>query len=529
MGAPIGTLDRPGILSGGAVGRRLGALSETRHWPLILLAPSLVVIAAIILYPTIDGILLSFREMRLTRPDLGTGFVGLRHYEDLWYDDVFWGALTNTFKWVTMAVTLELALGMVSALALNRGGWPMKALAVLVMLPWFLPNIVAANIWALMLDSRIGVVNEMLVRLGLIDGYVAWFADPVTGLAAAVVVEAWHSYPFFTLLILAGLRAIPEDLYQGRGHRRGRAGSVLPPHHPADAPDDHRHRRDPARDRPGQLARDAAGADGGRPRQRHAGHLALRLRDGLRAVRLRLRQRAVGGHAAAPDDVLRDLPAGLGGVAAVRRRPADILAYAVATAFALFSVLPILWLLLTSFKSEAEIITDTITYWPASFALDNYATVWAQTDYPQLVWNSLVTTFYTVAICLSAGSLAAYGFSRHAFWGKRQVMLFYLVIRMFPAVLIIIPLFLTLRTVGLLDTRIGLALAYSSFLMPLVVLDDEGLLRRRAARSREGRPDRRLHAPGRDVADRAAAGEGGASAPAPSSRRSGRGTSTSSP
>lgn len=214
MGAPIGTLDRPGILSGGAVGRRLGALSETRHWPLILLAPSLVVIAAIILYPTIDGILLSFREMRLTRPDLGTGFVGLRHYEDLWYDDVFWGALTNTFKWVTMAVTLELALGMVSALALNRGGWPMKALAVLVMLPWFLPNIVAANIWALMLDSRIGVVNEMLVRLGLIDGYVAWFADPVTGLAAAVVVEAWHSYPFFTLLILAGLRAIPEDLYK---------------------------------------------------------------------------------------------------------------------------------------------------------------------------------------------------------------------------------------------------------------------------------------------------------------------------
>lgn len=153
----------------------------------------------------------------------------------------------------------------------------------------------------------------------------------------------------------------------------------------------------------------------------------------------------------------------------MRRRPADILAYAVATAFALFSVLPILWLLLTSFKSEAEIITDTITYWPASFALDNYATVWAQTDYPQLVWNSLVTTFYTVAICLSAGSLAAYGFSRHAFRGKRQVMLFYLVIRMFPAVLIIIPLFLTLRTVSLLDTRIGLALAYSSFLMPLVV------------------------------------------------------------
>jgi len=85
---------------------------------------------------------------------------------------------------------------------------------MLILLPWFLPNVVAANMWALMMDSRLGVINEILLRMGLIDSYVAWFATPTSGLLTAVFIEAWHGYPFFTLLILAGLKAIPRDLYQ---------------------------------------------------------------------------------------------------------------------------------------------------------------------------------------------------------------------------------------------------------------------------------------------------------------------------
>jgi len=191
----------------------LAELSEWRLWTLLLLLPSLVVICVVILYPTLDGIVLSFRQMRLTRPGLGTGFVGLEHYRYMLEDPVFWTALVNTAKWVSLAVVLELFLGMASALALNRGGWVMKVLTVVILLPWFLPKVVAANIWALMLDARLGVINELLVQVGLLDTYKAWFADPATAMFAAVVVEAWHSYPFFTLLILAGLKAIPRELY----------------------------------------------------------------------------------------------------------------------------------------------------------------------------------------------------------------------------------------------------------------------------------------------------------------------------
>lgn len=145
------------------------------------------------------------------------------------------------------------------------------------------------------------------------------------------------------------------------------------------------------------------------------------------------------------------------------------LANGVAIFFATFSVLPILWLAITSLKTEGEIVTTVLTYLPDRIQFDNYASVWTQSDFPRLMWNSLVTTSYTVLICTFAGAVAAYSFSRHRYRGKAGLMLSYMVIRMFPAVLIIIPLFLVLRNLGLLDTRIGLAMAYSSFLLPIFI------------------------------------------------------------
>ncbi len=191
----------------------LRQLSERRGWPLMLLVPSLVLVAAVVLYPTLWGMALSVREMRLTRPDLGTGFVGLRHYVTMLSDPVFRLALVNTFIWVAAAVLLELMLGMVAALALDRGLRGTRWMGVAILLPWFLPSVVVGNMWALMLDSRLGVINDLLVRVGLLAQYKAWFADPATALGAAILVEVWRSYPFFALLLLAGLKGIPDELY----------------------------------------------------------------------------------------------------------------------------------------------------------------------------------------------------------------------------------------------------------------------------------------------------------------------------
>jgi len=192
----------------------LGRISEHRHWAYFLIIPSILFIFVIILYPTANGILLSFREMRLTRPDLGTDFIGLRHYADMIHDPVFWVALSNTVKWATIAVLLEFLLGFAAALTLNRDLRGMRVISVLILLPWFLPNVVAGNIWALMLDPRLGVLNDILVKIGILSEGKAWFADPDTALGVAILVEAWHGYPFFALLFLAALKGIPKDLYK---------------------------------------------------------------------------------------------------------------------------------------------------------------------------------------------------------------------------------------------------------------------------------------------------------------------------
>lgn len=193
--------------------RVLGELSETRFWMYLLLVPSLVLIIGVVLYPTLYGVGLSFETMRLNRP-ANNGFAGWTQYAKMWSDPVFWLALRNTAIWVTATTIVEFCLGLVAALALNRNLPGTKILSVLILVPYFLPNVVAGNIWALLLDSRLGVVNDILLHLHLMDSYKAWFADPNTAMAAVILVEAWHGFPFFALLLLAGMKGISADLYK---------------------------------------------------------------------------------------------------------------------------------------------------------------------------------------------------------------------------------------------------------------------------------------------------------------------------
>jgi multiple sugar transport system permease protein len=191
----------------------LGELSETRFWMYLLLLPSLVLIVGVVLYPTVYGIELSFETMRLNRP-ANNGFAGWAQYVRLWHDPIFWLSLRNTALWVTATTIIEFSLGLVAALTLNRGLPGTKILSVLILVPYFLPNVVAGNIWALLLDSRLGVINDMLVHLHLLGTYKAWFADPNTAMWAVILVESWHGFPFFALLLLAGLKGVPTDLYK---------------------------------------------------------------------------------------------------------------------------------------------------------------------------------------------------------------------------------------------------------------------------------------------------------------------------
>ncbi|MBP2561668.1 multiple sugar transport system permease protein [Neorhizobium galegae] len=150
-----------------------------------------------------------------------------------------------------------------------------------------------------------------------------------------------------------------------------------------------------------------------------------------------------------------------------RRLAGDILTYVVLTALTTFCLGPILWMFLTSLKTEADIVTSHMQYIPRTITFQNYVAIWTQSNFPVLIANSLVVTTITVVICVLTGTLAAYAFARLPFKGRDKIMLGYLLVRMFPAVMVIIPLYVMMRTVGLVDSRFGLALAYTSFLLPL--------------------------------------------------------------
>ena len=152
-----------------------------------------------------------------------------------------------------------------------------------------------------------------------------------------------------------------------------------------------------------------------------------------------------------------------------RRRLADVLIWLAGLAITLFAIFPIVWALLTSLKEEAAIITTQMQYIPQSITYQNYVDIWTRSNFPILLTNSAITTAMTVVICATLGTLASYAIARFQFRGRRELMLFYLVIRMFPAVMIIIPLFILMRNVGLLDSRLGLALAYTTFLLPVFI------------------------------------------------------------
>jgi multiple sugar transport system permease protein len=193
---------------------RIAGISDGPGWPYVLLLPSLLIVLGIIIYPTLTGVDFSFRQMRLNRPDLGTAYIGLRNYALVLADPVFWTSLQNTFVWVCATAVVELVLGLLVALALDYEMAGFRLLTVLVLLPWFMPIVVAGNIWALLLDARIGLVNAVLVGLGVLGANKAWFADPAWAMPAAILVEAWHGFPFFALLLLAGLKGISSELYE---------------------------------------------------------------------------------------------------------------------------------------------------------------------------------------------------------------------------------------------------------------------------------------------------------------------------
>lgn len=181
-------------------------------WAWALLVPSLALVTALIAYPLATGISLSLHSVVLNRPGLGRPFVGLENFARLLADETVRTALVNTVFYVVIGVITQLLLGLGAAVLLNRPSRLAWVARTAVMLPWFMPPVVAAYMWAFMLDPRFGILTRFAGLFGVETGGQGIFADPGLALLGVLLVELWRSYPFFALFFLAGLQGIPEEL-----------------------------------------------------------------------------------------------------------------------------------------------------------------------------------------------------------------------------------------------------------------------------------------------------------------------------
>jgi len=185
---------------------------RSEHIPFLL--PALLVTAVVVLYPALQTVWLSLHHFVLFDPD-NIRFVGLGNFADiLLRDELFWISLGNSLVWVVAAVGLQFLLGLVTALLLNQTFWGRSVARALVVVPWALPSVIIGLMWTWMYDLNLGVFNDMLLRAGLIDAPVAWLAQPSTALGAVILALVWQGFPFFTVMILAGLQTIPATHYE---------------------------------------------------------------------------------------------------------------------------------------------------------------------------------------------------------------------------------------------------------------------------------------------------------------------------
>ena len=180
----------------------------------LLLVPALAVVAFVALYPLGKTVYQSFTNQEFLAGITPTKWVGIDNYRTLWHDTIFRDTVVLTIKFTAITVGFEFVLGLIIALVVNSSFKGRGLMRAVMLVPWAIPTVVAAQMWKWMLDDTFGVVNDLGVRLHLLSHSRAWISDPATSLASVCAVDIWKTTPFVALLLLAGLQVIPNDLYE---------------------------------------------------------------------------------------------------------------------------------------------------------------------------------------------------------------------------------------------------------------------------------------------------------------------------
>ncbi len=497
-----------------------------RDWKVALpfVLPVVIIMAGLILWPFINAILLSMTVRSfVTRTDQ---YVGFANYARLLHDSDFIGAVNNTIVFTVASVCVKFVVGMGIALLLNSRLPLRNVLSGIMLLPWIVPEVVTALTWRSIYDPIFGGLNPILMSLGLINRPVAWLAEPALAMPSVIAVNVWKGIPFYTLLLLAGLKAIDHEQYE--------AAEV----DGADAIQRFRHITLPGLryviivtvllstistfNTFGLIYLMTGGGPGGATRvysilAYEKAIVGLRFGPGtatalsvapvlaifiiILARFMRPQQetnsrvndsrmdRALGmvgrGFSFLLDLVFMPfewvaqgfrrllnllVPPDITGQPRLKRAQRERVGMGTRMILLLpmliFVLFPFYWIIITSFKSDLQIQRYTSIFWPNPWTLEQYRILLVNT--PFLIWfrNTVLVATVSTAISVTLSALAAYALARLKFTGAGSLTTLLLVTYLLPGSLLFIPLYQILTQLGIINTYTALIATYPTFLMP---------------------------------------------------------------
>ncbi|MDP9811972.1 trehalose/maltose transport system permease protein [Rhizobium tibeticum] len=190
---------------------RLARRDHRAAW--LFLLPVIVAMLVVAVWPLGRTFFFAFTDAYLDDPSVYS-MVGLDNFIEVFNDHSWWLAVRNTLIFTAISVTIETVLGLAIALLINEA-IPGRGLArAAILVPWAIPVVVATRIWEWMLNDQFGVINKILVGLGVIDHGVAWTASSSLIMGVVIFIDVWMTTPFMVLLILAGLQMISQEIFE---------------------------------------------------------------------------------------------------------------------------------------------------------------------------------------------------------------------------------------------------------------------------------------------------------------------------
>jgi multiple sugar transport system permease protein len=181
--------------------------------PIAFLAPAAIMILVFVFYPVLRTVQLGFQNFNLF-DQLNVGYNGLQNFRNIIEDPNFGTVIKNTFLWVFVSVFFQFTIGFGLALLMKAKFKFIGVYQGLIFIPWALSGFLMGLVWKWIFDESFGVLNDALLKLGIIDTRIPWLSDARWGMAAVIIANVWYGVTFFVIMILAALQGVPKEMLE---------------------------------------------------------------------------------------------------------------------------------------------------------------------------------------------------------------------------------------------------------------------------------------------------------------------------